>query len=329
MGPRFAVQPLVILCLLALAVVPLAAQQKGQYMPGQFGLNAGVLPSPGFTYTNITLNFDTGRINDAKGNGHKSPVDLNEWVVENDFAYVFKGKVFGGNYGLSVLFPIFANASLDLSQAGITGPTTTGLADLWLQPFNLGWHLKRADLWVGDAFMVPTGRYAPGATNNIGTGYFGNHLLTGTTVYLTKNRGTSASIFTDWEVHGSRQGTFNTRKTPGQAFTDEWGFGQILPLKKDESVLLQVGVIGYDVWQITADSGTFAVAGPQGNVTILPANRTPFYSGHAVGGQLTLILPKKNLALFFKYEDEYKAYSSPIGNTVIFGGSWTLKIPKG
>ena len=27
--------------------------------------------------------------------------------------------------------------------------------------------------------MVPTGRYEPGATNNVGTGYFGNHLLTG------------------------------------------------------------------------------------------------------------------------------------------------------
>jgi len=27
-------------------------------------------------------------------------------------------------------------------------------------------------------------------------------------------------------------------------------------------------------------------------------------------------------------EDEYKAYSSPIGNTRAFGGAWTLGIPK-
>ena len=319
----------IILCVIIGSVLPLCAQQKGQYMPGQYGLNAGVLPSPGFTYANLDLNFDTGTLNDAQGNGHKLPISLNEWVVENNFTYVFTGKVFGGNYGISVLFPTLANASLDLSQAGISGATTMGLADLWLQPFTVGWHLKRADLWVGDAFMVPTGRYTPGAPNNTGTGYFGNHLMTGTTVYLTKNKGTSANIFTDWEVHGPRQGTYNTSKTPGQAFTDEWGFGQILPLKKDMSVLLQVGVIGYDQWQITASSGTFAVAGPLGNVGFLPANRTPFYSGHAVGGQLSLILPKKNLAFFFKYEDEYKAYSAPIGNTLVFGGAWTLKIPKG
>jgi len=317
-----------LLFALLLFSLPLSAQQKGQYMPGQYGLNAGVFPSPGFTYANLTLNYDTGTINDANGAGHKLPVSLNEWVVENTFFYVLDGKVAGGNFGFSVVYPTLANASLDLSQAGIHGPTTMGPADLWLQPLNLGWHFKRADLWVGDAFMVPTGRYSPGANNNIGTGYFGNHAMTGLTVYLTKNKGTSANLFTDWEVHGPRQGTYNTYKTPGQAFTDEWGFGQILPLKKDLSVLLQAGVIGYDQWQVTADSGTFAVAGPQGTVVILPANRSPFYSGHAVGGQLSLILPKKNLAFFFKYEDEYKAYSSPIGNTLVFGGAWTLAIPK-
>jgi len=28
---------------------PLLAQQKGQWVPGQFGLNAGVIPDPGVT----------------------------------------------------------------------------------------------------------------------------------------------------------------------------------------------------------------------------------------------------------------------------------------
>jgi len=308
--------------------VPLGAQQKGQYMPGQYGLNAGILPSPGFTYANMEINYDTGTINDASGDGHKLPVSLNIWVIENIFMYVPNTKFLGGNLGFSIVFPTLANASLDLSEAGVNGASTEGLSDTWIQPFTVGWHLKRADIQVGDAFMVPTGRYTPGASNNIGTGYFGNHLTMGTTVYLTKNKGTSANIFTDWEVHGPRQGTFGTYKTPGQAFTDEWGFGQILPLKKDLSALLQLGVIGYDQWQVTANSGNYAISGPLGNVVILPASNLPFYSVHAVGGQLTFILPKKNLAFFFKYEDEYKAYSRAIGNTLVFGGSWTLRIPK-
>lgn len=35
----------------------LQAQQKGQYVPGQFGLNAGVIPAPGFTYANLAINY--------------------------------------------------------------------------------------------------------------------------------------------------------------------------------------------------------------------------------------------------------------------------------
>ena len=29
------------------------AQQKGQYVPGQYGLNAGATPDPGFTFGSI------------------------------------------------------------------------------------------------------------------------------------------------------------------------------------------------------------------------------------------------------------------------------------
>jgi hypothetical protein len=318
---------LIFFCMATVAMHPLAAQQKGQYLPGQYGLNAGVMPSPGFTYANIDVNYSTGTVNNSSGNGISGPgnPNLSLWVVENIFYYVPDTKFLGGNLGFMAMIPTVANGSLALNDLGITASTTWGLADAWFQPFTLGWHLKRVDFWIGDAFMVPIGRYSPGAKNNIGTGYFGNHLTTGTTLYLTKNRGTSASIFTDWEVHGNRQGTNNTFKSPGQAFTDEWGFGQVLPLSKDMSKLIQLGVVGYDQWQVTASGGDIARL-PDG--TLVPAQGLPFYSVHAVGGEATFILPKKSFILFFKYYDEYKAYSRPIGNTVVFGGTWTLKIPK-
>jgi hypothetical protein len=51
-----------------------------------------------------------------------------------------------------------------------------------------------------------------------------------------------------------------------------YGVGQILPLSKNLSKLLQVGAIGYDQWQITENGGTFALTGPLGNTIILPAN---------------------------------------------------------
>ena len=94
-------------------------------------------------------------------------------------------------------------------------------------------------------------------------------------------------------------------------------------VEKDFSKLLQLGVIGYDQWQVAADGGTIPI-GP----LVGPASVLPFYSVHAVGGQITYILPAKHLSFFFKYEHEYKSYSHTLGNTIVFGGAWTLAIPK-
>jgi hypothetical protein len=312
----------------------LFGQQKGQWMPGQSGLNAGILPSPGITYVNMSLDYHASRFNGPNGNALLTGNLLangsyNVFANENVFYFVPDYKFLGGNLGfMFVITPADGNLTADVlpNQTSVTvSGGGNGLADTWVQPFTLGWHLKRADVLVAEAVMAPTGRYTPGASDNMGTGYFGNHVQTGTTFYITKNRATSANMFTDWEVHSARQGTSNTDKTPGQAFTDEWGLGQILPLKKNFSKLLQLGVVGYDQWQVTANSGT--VPFPVTNVPV-NANLVPYYSVHAVGGQVSYVLPAKDLAAFFKFYHEYAAHSHFQGNTFVFGGTWTFRIPR-
>jgi hypothetical protein len=332
MSRQIRVAGLVLALILLNGALPLPGQQKPQWMPGQVGLNAGIMPSPGFSYVNVTVGYHAGAFNNPSGSAIRVTGNYNVWAVENFFYYVPDLKVLHGNLGMAlVLIP--ATGSLDadipiqnpgipnLSAAGGGG----GLADLFVIPIAQGWHLKRADLQVYEGVMLPTGRYTPGASDNVGTGYFGNHLMTGTTVYITKNKGTSANLFTDWEVHGARAGTGSTNKTPGQAFTMEWGLGQVLPLKKNFSQLLQLGLIGYDQWQVTQNGGTVPIGST--NLTI-PASVLPYYSVHAIGGQATYILPPKNLTFYVKGEHEYTAYSHTVGNTVVFGGVWTLRIPK-
>jgi hypothetical protein len=321
----------VVLTLLILACAgPSRSQLKPQWMPGQVGLNAGILPSPGFSYVNMDINYNAGTFNNPSGNSIPVTGTYNVWAVENIFYYVPNMKLFGGNIGFMVMPVTYASGSLD---ADIPNPFTpnlsaagggNGLADLFIQPFTIGWHLKKMDLMVADGFMVPTGRFTPGASNNVGTGYFGNHFQTGTTYYITKNRGTSANLFTDWEVHQAKQGT---NKTPGQAFTDEWGIGQVLPIKKNFTQLLQVGLIGYDQWQVSANGGTVPNPLPIGP-PVLPASSIPYYSVHAVGIQATYILPVRNLNFFLKFEHEYRSNTHTLGNTTVFGAAWTFKIPK-
>ena len=316
-------------------VSPLLAQQKGQWVPGQFGLNAGVIPDPGITYANMPLSYSASQLNGPNGNQILQNVTgtYSFWVDENIFYYVPEHKILGGyfmpyialNYASGSLvadLPIMPGVNLSASGGG------SGFADTFVEPVNMGWHLKRADFNAGYAFTAPTGRYTAGASNNVGSGYWGNNITTGTTYYITKNKGTSANLATDWEIHGQRTTASipagqTSNKTPGQAFTIEWGLGQVLPLKKDMSRLAQLGLVGYDQWQVSNNGGTVIVAG-------LPvsASRIPYYSVQGIGFQGNFILPAKDLVAFFKYYDEYASKARPQGRTIVFGFSWTLKIRK-
>jgi hypothetical protein len=321
---------------LALIIVgfasPLLGQQKGQWVPGQYGLNAGAIPDPGVTYANMALNYSAGRLNDSNGNRILQNVTgtYSFWVDENIVYYVPAHKFLGAyfmpyvalNYASGELVAELNGTNLGTSGGG------SGLADTYVQPLNLGWHFKRADFNVGYGFTAPTGRYTAGASNNVGSGYWGNNITSGTTFYITKNKGTSANLFTDWETHGQRKAASTpagqvSNITPGQAFTMEWGLGQVLPLKKDFSRLLQLGLVGYDQWQVSSNGGNYLVAGLS-----VAASRLPYYSVHGIGFQSDFILPAKNLAAFFKYYDEYSAKARPQGRTIVFGFSWTLRIPK-
>ena len=59
---------LLIVAVLSLTVSNMFAQQKGQWVPGQVGLNAGILPDPGISLVNITQAYSAGTLNDRNGN---------------------------------------------------------------------------------------------------------------------------------------------------------------------------------------------------------------------------------------------------------------------
>lgn len=330
---------LVTACLTLLGASPLLSQQKGQWVPGQFGLNAGVIPDPGFTYANLALNYSADRLNNSNGDHILQNVTgtYSFWVDENIIYYVPHHKILGG-YFMPYIAISYANGSLVANLPPLLPGNTSGislnaggsgLADTFVEPLNMGWHIKnRVDFNVGYAFTGPSGGYTAGASNNVGSGYWGNGITSGTTFYVTKNHGTTANLATDWETHGQKivasalTGQLS-KITPGQAFTDEWGIGQVLPLKKDMSKLAQLGLVGYDQWQVSSNGGNYLVAG-----TPVSASLVPYYSVHAIGVQANYILPAKGFSAFFKYYDEYSAKARPQGRTIVFGLAYTMKIPK-
>ena len=78
---------------------PLLAQQKGQWQPGQFGLNAGSIPSPGITYANMPLSYSASQLNNSNGNPVQGVTGTySVWVDENIIYYVPAHKILGGYF---------------------------------------------------------------------------------------------------------------------------------------------------------------------------------------------------------------------------------------
>ena len=89
----------VLACILLGGASFASAQHKGQWVPGQFGLNAGVIPDPGVTYANLALNYSASQLNGPAGNripGLNGTYSF--WVDENIIYYVPKHKFLGGYF---------------------------------------------------------------------------------------------------------------------------------------------------------------------------------------------------------------------------------------
>jgi hypothetical protein len=145
------------------SVLPLAAQQKPQWMPGQAGSNAGIMPAPGLTYANIDVNYKADTLNGPTGAAVPVTSSYNVWAIENVFFGISDKRVLGGNYGIQVIFPTIATGALNANFNVLPNTSLsaggTGLADLWIQPFTLGWHLKRFDFMVGDGSGFPAASF--------------------------------------------------------------------------------------------------------------------------------------------------------------------------
>jgi hypothetical protein len=281
---------------------------RGEYTPGFNATNSGVMPGPGFTYSNTFMDYPFNQIRCTACGEIASQFNTSIFVDVNLFMWVSKKKILGGNYGLVAGLPI-TNSSLSLAGLKPIGGGG-GFADSFYQPATMGWHLKRGDIMVAYAFFAPTGRFTAGASNNTGSGHWTNAPTVGETFYLTKNKGTAFSAYEMYEFHTAQSGT---NIHPGQSFDLDYSLTQILPLQKDMKTLLQVGVVGYGQWQTSNNSGPGVDPQHPGH-----------YKVNAIGGAANVILPERKVALGFKLIKEFsnsytvQGYSLQIAGAITF-----------
>lgn len=292
--------------ILMASFAPLAgAQSRGVYPLGMSATNSGVTPEPGFTYSNQLLFYSRDEVKDE--NGATLPITGSNSVLMdmNSLIWIREKKILGGaRYSAIATLPFAKNDLTSDIHGNISGGG--GFADSYYVPFILGWNKERVGLRILYGFLAPTGRFAAGASNNVGSGYWTNAFSSGQTFYLTNGKSLALSTYEMYEVHTAQEGTGTH---PGETFDLDYSLMKTFAFVKGTS--LQIGVAGYEQRQTTATRGP----------AVTPEEEATRYAVNAFGVASNVVFPKRKLNLGLKFFEEFANRSTFQGYSLQASGS--------
>ena len=233
---------IVVVALLTVQVTPAVAQLSGHNFTGDFGVQSGSQPAPGVYLALPFFRYDTNTIRDRSGNRLNLPGDLGVNVLAPTAWVVTDWTLFGGNYGFLVA-PSVVNTRYESPR--FDQKTGANFSDLYIVPFQLGWHTPRADITVGYGFFAPTGRYEAGADDNQGLGMWSQELSAGLTAYFDDDRTWHAATTMFYEIHGDKK---DSDVRVGELVTFEGGVGRSFI-----QGAASLGLAYYAQWKTTRD----------------------------------------------------------------------------
>lgn len=220
------------------------------------------------------------------------------------FIWVPGWKFLGADYGMTVspaMGYVSVNAEVkahatgtvtvgDISRTVTANQTITvksdkyGFADLLVMPVMLDWRGKRYDAGLYYGFWAPTGAYSENRIANVGMGFWTQQLQAFGAYYFDDYRKTALIMTGTYNFNSSK---YDQDVAPGQSMTLEYALSHYLTDR------VEIGVCGYDQWQVSPDTGSAA------------KNKDVFYQIHAVGGQISGWVIKEKLNITTKCYYEY------------------------
>ena len=259
------------------------AQLSGNGIGGDFGMKSGSQPPPGFYLGYMAYNYDTSRIVTQGGQEISLQGSLQAWAHLATIWLVTDRRILGANYSAMTVLP-FNNLTINAPRLDLT-TRNYGFGDLYVQPINLGWHTKRADVMTWYGFFAPTGSQA----HQTGLGMWSHELAVGGTFYLNEKRTWHASALPVFEFHGKKQ---NSDVRVGNILTLKGGVG------KTSKQILDVGMAYYAQWKLTDDSGL--------GLPPIVQNRLGKNRNFGLGPEASLVLPlKKDLTRLMIFDIKY------------------------
>ncbi|MCC7495423.1 MAG: transporter [Fimbriimonadaceae bacterium] len=286
------------LALLA-AALPATAQETGHYIWGVEGIRAASLPPPGIYYRQYNAFYNAQTLTDRSGN--IAPVGFGVSVFANvhRLIYVSKAKILGGNYAADIIVPL-VDTHLTIDAVPLRD-NRFGLYDVCIEPFILAWHTKRFDAAFALGAWLPVGMYDAGRPASPGKDFFSGMTTLGGTWYIDAPKLWALSVLNRTEFHGK---STSRNVTPGMNTGFEWALSRALPTKE---AIWEFGLVGYDQWQLTDDSG----AGARVPVDIHD-------STHALGGEVSVFVPSAKAVFSLRSLWEYSTTDRSRGNFTNF-----------
>lgn len=285
--------------LVALASGRAAAQDLGHKLLGTLGLQAGAQPKAGLYLVDRVVFYSAGALFDRAG--ARLPVDVSAQAFANGFGV-------SGSYELPRL-RTFVNATVALPLARVVGaigdrPEASfdrfGLADVYVQPLRLGWRLPHLDVVAGYAFYVPTRRFVPGGQGNLGRGSWSHEATLGAALFVDGARSWHVSALASYE-HNERKLAIDL--TRGATVQLQGGVG------KTFAGVVDAGVVGYALWQVTDDSGA----------ALPPSLRGARDRAYGLGAELGATIASARTRINVRYTHDLAVRSRPSGQLFLIG----------
>ena len=294
--------------LLLLLNPSLHAQLKGTHLVGDMGLQSGTQPPPSLTLFVPMYNYHTSKFIKADGEKINAP-SINMFLLGVGAGIVTDAKFLGGKYGASVLM---AFASTRIEGNLVSTKSSLAFTDMYIQPLQLGWETKKADVTFGYAIYLPTGKYELGGDDNAGMGIFTNEFSAGSTVYFDAKKEWNFSALFSYGLNSKKKNTGNNDITVGNLLSIEGGIGKTWhrPVKGNPlPMIINAGMVYYMQFKTTADKMKIPVIS---NSTFDLANKD---HGYALGVEANIFIPTIKSSIDVRWLGELGSKNRTQGNS--------------
>lgn len=229
-----------------------SASERGSavYPHGADTQRVAVLPPPGQYALTYSMFYTSNRLNDD--DGRKLPVDfaLDATAQIGRVINVSKRKILGATWAQQFLVPIVGLRA----RVGGTRSSRSGIGDIIVNPFILGWTSGNAHLVAGMDTFIPTGRFSARRLANIGSNHWTFQPIVAVS-YIPRGDGPEGTVKLMYDINTRNKATdYRTGETAHADVSAGYNIGHLM-----------VGVTGYYSKQVTDDRQYGASVGTNGN----------------------------------------------------------------